>query len=43
MAEIQEIPEDAVPSSDEGQGDASDTTEDGWQKLMGEDLLMKVR
>ena len=36
MVEIEEVKEEPSPPP------SKDTTEDGWQKLMGDDLVMKV-
>jgi hypothetical protein len=44
MVEIQEAVDESPPAEDPSElKDDENTTSDGWQKLMGEDILMKVR
>jgi hypothetical protein len=45
MVEIEAVPDDNSPESPtlEENAEGKETTADGWQKLMGEDLMMKVR
>lgn len=41
MVDIQEVPED--PPKEEAAASSNEKDADGWEKLMGDDLLLKVR
>jgi len=43
MVEIETVPDQQPPAVQE-EGESNDAaSEDGWQKLMGDDLIMKVQ
>jgi hypothetical protein len=45
MVDIESIPDNSSPETPKSEENAEDTetTADGWKKLMGDDLVMKVR
>lgn len=49
MVEIEEMPpeeeppkQEDVPPTDKGENTSTTTDDDGWEKLMGDDLVLKV-